>query len=171
METILTAATILAMYLNLSSNPGSDYAYNAQIEDGAVKTLQVYSSEAEMLTPKLQYSYSYDAEGKVVEKEAQKWNAARSVWEPYYRHAYTYSASGYAVRRTGWNQRTGRYDLPQGMVSYEVVNGSVTAVNTYTLGQRSLRLCLGRRYPGHESGGHAVHGRLHCQVTSPDELM
>lgn len=132
METILTAATILAMYLNLSSNPGSDYAYNAQIEDGAVKTLQVYSSEAEMLTPKLQYSYSYDAEGKVVEKEAQKWNAARSVWEPYYRHTYTYSASGYAVRRTGWNQRAGRYDLPQGMVSYEVVNGSVTAVNTYT---------------------------------------
>ena len=42
MGTIITAATIMAMYINSSSNLNSQYCYNAEMENGRIKTMYVY---------------------------------------------------------------------------------------------------------------------------------
>ena len=39
MEIIITAATIMAMYLNTTANSRSSFAYNADIENNQVKTM------------------------------------------------------------------------------------------------------------------------------------
>lgn len=41
MSTIITTATIMAMYLNAAGSANSQYAYNADIENGQVSTMYV----------------------------------------------------------------------------------------------------------------------------------
>ena len=50
METIITAATVLSMFMNLSNDVNSPYYYNADVENGQVKTLYVYNDNEGQLT-------------------------------------------------------------------------------------------------------------------------
>ena len=68
MGTIITAATIMAMYLNSTGNVNSQYYYNADIENGQVKTMYVYDKQGESLSGKLEYRYTYDNQGRVTSK-------------------------------------------------------------------------------------------------------
>ena len=71
MGTIITTATIMAFYLNSASNIESPYYYNADIDNGQVKTMYVFDRQGESLIGKAEYRYEYDAEGRVTVKEAQ----------------------------------------------------------------------------------------------------
>ena len=66
METIITAATILAMYFNSATIDGSKYCYNADLSNGQVTTLYVYAQKGEQLRNHLEYRYEYDDNGRLV---------------------------------------------------------------------------------------------------------
>ena len=52
MSTIITTATIMAMYLNAAGSANSQYAYNADIENGQVSTMYVMNKSGKSLSGK-----------------------------------------------------------------------------------------------------------------------
>ena len=72
METIITAATVLSMFMNLSNDVNSPYYYNADVENNQVKTLHVYNDNDGLLSARLSYRYTYDDEGRLVSKVAYR---------------------------------------------------------------------------------------------------
>ena len=72
MSTIITTATIMAMYLNAAGSANSQYAYNADIENGQVSTMYVMNKSGKSLSGKLKYSYTYDAAGRLTAKTLQQ---------------------------------------------------------------------------------------------------
>ena len=58
MSTIITAATIMALYLNTTGDANSKYYYNADIENGTVKTMQVLANGGDCLEGKVEYRFT-----------------------------------------------------------------------------------------------------------------
>lgn len=93
MSTIITTATIMAMYLNAAGSASSQYAYNADIENGQVSTMYVMNKSGNSLSRKLKYTYTYDAAGRLTAKTASRYNSlTASMCRP--------SASTSAIRPT-----------------------------------------------------------------------
>ena len=79
MSTIITTATVMAMYLNAAGSINSQYAYNADIENNQVKTMYVMNKSGNSLSSKLKYAYSYDAEGRLSSKTASLYRLSVST--------------------------------------------------------------------------------------------
>ncbi len=131
MGTIITAATIMAMYLNSAGNLNSQYCYNADIENGKVTTMYVYDKDGEHLSGKLEYRYSYDVLGRVTAKEVYRRDAATGIMMPDSRYDYTYAPGGYAVERSLWNSRRNGYDSADSRTEYRMETEGVVSVSTY----------------------------------------
>ena len=117
MGTIITTATIMAFYLNSASNIESPYYYNADIDNGQVKTMYVFDRQGESLIGKAEYRYEYDAEGRVTVKEVYSRSAATGRMMPRSRYEYTYTDDGYSLAHRMWNpdkQAFGKADSRHG---------------------------------------------------------
>lgn len=106
MQTIITAATILSMYLSAAENSNSSYYYNADMENGKVTTMYVYEADNQMLTSKLAYNYTYDEQERLVKKEVMRWNSVSREWENDYSLNLIYTEDGYELSRSVWDKRT-----------------------------------------------------------------
>ena len=135
MGTIITAATIMAMYLNSTGNLNSQYCYNADVENGQVKTMYVYDKVGNSLSGKLEYRYEYDAEGRVIAKETLRRNASTGRMTPESRLTYTYSADGYTLERSLWNGKTKAYDRAIERTEYRMETAGVMSVTAYELAE------------------------------------
>ena len=135
MGTIITAATIMAMYLNSTGNLNSQYYYNADVENGQVKTMYVYDKVGNSLSGKLEYRYEYDAEGRVTAKETLRRNASTGRMTPESRLTYTYSADGYTLERSLWNGKTKAYDRATERTEYRMETTGVMSVTVYDLAE------------------------------------
>lgn len=142
METIITAATIMAMYLSSANDTSSQYYYNADIENGQVKTMYVLESNGESLNSKLEYRFSYDAGGRLTSKEASRFNAANGKHEPEYRIDYTYTADGYTMERCRWNSRKQAYDLADVRTEYRKEFDNVVSVSTFKRNEKGNDMSL-----------------------------
>ena len=110
METIITAATILSMYLSSAMNGSETYCYNADIENGRVNTMYVYDKDGNYLTAKLAYTYEYDDQDRLVKKEVLRWNERRNEWVKDHCLELTYNMEGYEVSKHNWNRKNQNYD-------------------------------------------------------------
>ena len=110
MGTFITAATIMAIYLNSAGNLDSRYCYNADVENGRVMTMYVYDKQGLALSGKMEHRYEYDAQGRVTAKETYRRDAVTGRMKPHSRLDYTYTADGYTVERSLWNSGTGAFD-------------------------------------------------------------
>lgn len=133
MGTIITAATIMAMYLNSTGNLNSQYCYNADIENGQVKTMYVYDKVGKSLSGNLEYRYEYDAEGRVTAKETLRRNASTGRMTPESRLTYTYSADGYTLEHSLWNGKTKAFDRATSRTEYRMETTGVMSVTAYSL--------------------------------------
>lgn len=131
METIITAATIMTMYLNSLGNVNSQYCYNADIENGQVKTMYVMTKNGESLNSKLEYRFAYDNMGRLTGKEASRYNPVTGHHEPEYRIDYTYTACGYSMERSKWNSSKKCFDRPDCRTDYRKELDSVVSVTNY----------------------------------------
>ncbi len=132
METIITTATVLAMYFNVAtSNNNGDYCYNASVENNKVMNMEVLSKEGNYLSQKLQYRFSYDDQNRLASKEALKWNTVKQQLENYYMLDYVYTDSGYSVEHRAWNSKKNNYELADEKMDYVMVNTNIMAVNYY----------------------------------------
>ena len=102
MDIIITVFTVLSMYLNLSSNPNSDYCYNADIENGVVNALYVFDNKSDYLTPTYAYQFTYDEAGRLSEKATYNWNKETKTY------TNSHTASGARTPKPG-NPPTSRW--------------------------------------------------------------
>lgn len=131
MEAIITAATILASYLNMAAQNSNGFAYNAHTSCGRVTSVEVLQSDNEYLSQSLQYRFLYDSADRLVSKEALKWNSAKRTWEPSRLYTYTYGANGYTVQMSNWDAADGAYAPACEQSVYRMLTGNVTAVDTF----------------------------------------
>jgi len=129
METIITVATILAMYLNAGTANQSQYYYNADMEDGRITTLYVYNKSGESLSQKLSYRYTYDAADRLTTKEVLSWNSVTGEWEQDYCLNYTYGAEGYSIERCRWSRLEKAYMAADQMTVYKYEFNHLLSVN------------------------------------------
>ena len=129
METIITAATILAMYLNLSSATGSQFCYNADLENGQVTTLYVYDLHDGLLSQRLECRYEYDEEGRLTTKETLRWNAASGQWNRERCLCFSYNEAGYTVEHRLWNPALQAYNEADEMAVYHYEFDQLLSVN------------------------------------------
>ena len=104
METIITIATVLNLYLGSVQSNNINFCYNADIENGTVKNMYVYNTSDNTISNNLCYAFDYDAEGRLTEKTAYKWNASKHEYTPSYRLQFSYSNLGYEVSRSNWDK-------------------------------------------------------------------
>jgi len=142
MDAIITTATVLAMYFNAATSNRGSYCYNADIENNAVKNIEVFSCNGKSLSQKLQYRFTYDDRNRLASREALKWSAKRQRWENYYTLDYTYKADGYVLERRDWNARGNAYGVATARMEYQMISGDVMAVNYYKMSKASREMEL-----------------------------
>ena len=133
MGTIITTATIMAFYLNSASNIESLYYYNADIDNGQVKTMYVFDRQGESLIGKAEYRYEYDAEGRVTVKEVYSRSATTGRMMPRSRYEYTYTADGYSLTHHSWNTRRQAFGKADSRADYRMAAEGVMAVTNYEM--------------------------------------
>ena len=131
MEAIITAATVLALYLNVATSNTNGYIYNAVYEDNQVAKIEVFNQDGKSLSRKLQYHYSYDAQGRLASKETLRWNALAAEWQPSQLFVYEYTGNGYTLSLSNWSHEAGKYMPSNEKMVYHMVADNVLAVDTY----------------------------------------
>lgn len=131
MEAIITAATVLASYLNVATSNTNGYIYNAVYEDNQVAKVEVFNQDGKSLSRKLQYHYSYDAQGRLASKETLRWNALAAEWQPSQLFVYEYTGNGYTLSLSNWSHEAGKYMPSNEKMVYHMVADNVLAVDTY----------------------------------------
>ena len=129
MQTIITAAAIFSMYLNAAENNNSEYYYNADMENGKVTTMYVFTEEGQTLSGKVAYHYEYDEQDRLVKKEVMRWNSVSGKWENDYSLDLIYNEDGYELSRSVWDKRTQAYLPTTEKAVYQYVTDQVVAVN------------------------------------------
>lgn len=131
METIITAATVLSMFMNLSNDVNAPYYYNADVENGQVKTLYVYNDNGGQLGARLSYRYTYDEEGRLKSKVAYRHDGHDGQEKPSFRLDYAYNAEGYSVERSEWNAGKKCFDTAHSRMEYVSTMEHLMAVTNY----------------------------------------
>ena len=133
MEAIITAATVMAMYLNATTNPGSQNFYNADVEGGQVKTMYVFDNGECGLSKKAEYRYTYDRMGRVSTKTVMQRDAATGRMKPKARLTFRYTAGGYDVEHSAWNSLTQCFEAPDSRTDYRMEGSYAMSVTNYRL--------------------------------------
>lgn len=134
MNTIITAATLFTMFFNSAktTTAGSDYYYNTDIQDGKVCMLDVYQQDDfKMLSPKMEYRFSYDDQDRLVSKEAYQWNAIMQNWSRYYCMNFSYADDSYSIEICDWNNKTKAYDAAREKSVYHIEGDDIASVSNY----------------------------------------
>ena len=146
METIITAATVLSMFMNLSNDVNSPYYYNADVENNQVKTLHVYNDNDDLLSARLSYRYTYDDEGRLVSKVAYRHGGRGNAEEPSFRLDYAYDEQGYSVERSEWNAEKRCFDKARSKTEYVGTMENMVAVTNYEWSEEQETLMETERF-------------------------
>lgn len=133
MGTIITAATIMAIYLNSTGNVNSQYCYNADMDNGRITTMYVYDRHEGGLSGRLEYRYAYDTEGRVTSKTVMRRGRAGGSMVPECRYDYAYSADGYSLTYSRWDVGRQAFAPAESLTCYRAEADGVVSVSTYEL--------------------------------------
>ena len=142
MEIIITAATIMAMYLNTTANSRSSFAYNADIENNQVKTMYVMNDNHGTLSNRLQYHYEYDELGRLKSRITLRANAFSNQNMPTERLDYQYDTEGYTLTRSTWNRQKQCFNRPESRICYRQATPQVMSVLSYQLDKKSNSMLM-----------------------------
>ena len=129
METIITIFTVLSMYMNIIHNVDSKYYYNADIEDGIVKTMYVFDQNNEVLTPKMTCDFNYDEQGRLTEKTVCRWDCFDMQYKLDYKLSMTYADDHYELARCEWDVCKNTWKDSEEKIIYHLGNGHLQSVN------------------------------------------
>ena len=106
---VLSAIFAAATSMNVCAN--NQFAYNQKTTDqNQVTTETVYKKNGNYLEHHLQYDFEYDEQGRIVRKEAFRWNEFEEAYQRYYCIEYNYNdAQGISMEYALWDKQTGSY--------------------------------------------------------------
>lgn len=142
MDFLITAATVLTMYYNAIHNEHIPFCYNADIEDGVVNRIEVLEKKDQSLFVKMDYSYYYDAEGRLDYKDVRRWNDKKKCWDNDCRHIYKYYHNGCNVELCHWNAKENKYEIADEVTLYRVMGTNITSVRTYRMNEDKSNMRL-----------------------------
>ena len=125
METIITAATVIAMSF------------------GSVNTIEASTQQSN--EEKVEYRYEYDEQGRLSNKETLSWDEAKKEWQKSSRLSYKYFKNGYNVEVSSWNADKQAYDLPSEVTLYRSQAPNLTTVKTYKMNETHDNMYLTSR--------------------------
>ena len=128
----ITNESVMKTYQDAVLAENSEYAYNADFENGMLTTQYIYRKSQShrgknacmMLTPHVKHCYSYDAEGRLATRTTYFWNNTADDWQTMYRLDYSYQPGVNIVECSKWNAISSRFSLPTERMVYEVKAGT-----------------------------------------------
>ncbi len=90
-----------------------NYIYDTKEENGKITSKVVFLDNNGLLNREVKYDFTYNEEGKVVEKKACRWNKEKSDWEPSYLiiYKYTQGSEGIISEFAMWNKQKKDFSL------------------------------------------------------------
>ena len=109
---IITAATVFSTLSQVSGTQSdSQYFYNADFQNGKVSQVNVLNKDGKYLSNKLSYRYTYDAQDRLIEKQAFLWDNTYHEWREYQVQRYDYASNQMTMNLSRWNKTTQSYEL------------------------------------------------------------
>ncbi len=106
--TAIFAATSLVT--SVANNLSGKFAYNYAMDDNNQITSEtVYKADGKYLEHHLKYDYTYDEAGRLVRKEAFRWNDVKQAYQRYYCMTYAYGLEGISLEYALWNDEADDY--------------------------------------------------------------
>lgn len=118
--TLIMAMTAATNVLGNNAANNDNFAYNCKVEGDQVTTQYVYrkTADGQALKHHLIYRYAYDEQGRVVSKEALKWDEARRAYGQYYRLNVAYNTDEVQLQLARWNPDEKAYSADLQRVVY-----------------------------------------------------
>ena len=108
-KAILFAVLVVICSVNVLAENKSNLIYNTTEVNGLKVGETVYKSDNGTLTNYMQYNYQYDAQKRIIESEALKWNGME--WKKDMCIRYAYQGKSVTTTYYKWNSRKGEYIL------------------------------------------------------------
>lgn len=143
----MTSATVLAMYMNMVSvNTSSNFAYNAEMQDGKVNAITVCENDGKYLHMQKKDVYTYDTQDRVVAKETFSWDEENMKWVPVQLVNYIYTEQSVEVELSRLNHNEMTYRQPQDRMVYDLIAQNVVGVSQYRWNMELNRYDLASGY-------------------------
>lgn len=120
----------------VSSNNLNGFAYNSEMNNERVESQTVFKVENEKyLHNHLKYNYTYDAEGRVAQKEVLKWNGETQAFEKNHCLTMAYTNGEVTVEYASWNAKDGAYSNVKSKTVYQT-NGEEVNYQSYNWNEK-----------------------------------
>ena len=120
-KAILFAVLVVICSVNVLAENKSNLIYNTTEVNGLKVGETVYKSDNGTLTNYMQYNYQYDAQTRIIESEALKWNGME--WKKDMCIRYAYQGKSVTTTYYKWNSRKGEYTLvPEMTITIDTPN-------------------------------------------------
>lgn len=108
---VMTTIFVVTVVVNaFGGNIRKDFAYNEVMNGNQVESRMVYKVEnGKFLQNHLKYNFTYDAQGRMIRKEALKWNEVEQAFEHFYCLNCNYTEAGTDVEYALWDNKTNAY--------------------------------------------------------------
>ena len=134
---VITSEAIQKAFESATTQPKSDFAYNADYTDKNLTTMYVYKKnevreDLLTLTPYKKYEYNYAIDGTLASKVTYQWDSNNNLWACASRHDYIQDNDKYSVAFSRYNAKTNSFDAPiDKMVYSPQPYADVTTVTSY----------------------------------------
>lgn len=118
---VLSIVFALTFVVNaVSNNKLENFAYNTEKSEDRVKIQTIFKvKQGKFLQRHLQYTYAYDAEGRVSAKEILKWNQDKQCFEKQYCLQVQRTDQEITVKYVAWNKEISAYTEVKSKTIYQ----------------------------------------------------
>ena len=134
---VITSEAIQKAYESATTQPKSDFAFNADYTDENLTTMYVYKKnevrqDLVTLTPFKKYEYNYANDGTLTSKVTYQWDSCNNLWACASRHDYELDDDKYSVAYSIYNANTKSFDAPNDKMVYSLLPcDDVSTVTSY----------------------------------------
>ncbi len=118
-KTVALAIMMLTGLTGANLFAGNKYVVNYETENNRVSSKIVYIYNGS-LQQHMKYNYSYDIDGRVIEKESLKWNKENQEWTPYYINTFSYRETSFVIDFAVWNPKDKVYNQQKARNVYQM---------------------------------------------------
>lgn len=134
---VLSVVFALTSVVNaMSNNNLKEFAYNSEMNAERVESQTVFKVENDKyLHNHLKYNYTYDADGRISQKEVLKWNGKAQAFEKNHCLTMTYADGEVTVEYALWNATDNAYTRVKSKAVYQT-NGEEVNYQSYNWNEK-----------------------------------
>lgn len=112
LKAVVMVAVVMASVMNFSASAATPAGYvrNEERSGELVTARTIFKNEGGYLYRHLRYTFTYDNENRVVNKEAFRWDSTKETWVPYFNMSVEYTNDEVVLNYARWNSHSNAYD-------------------------------------------------------------